>query len=109
MDDVSFQIKKGEIFGVVGESGSGKSTVGRCIVNLHETTGGLIYYKGTKINNLKNAELKPYRKDIQMIFQNPFASFNPKKSIESLFIELGKVHGMPPGEARGRAESLLDG
>lgn len=108
VDDVSFQIKKGEIFGVVGESGSGKSTVGRCIVNLHETTGGLIYYKGTKINNLKNAELKPYRKDIQMIFQNPFASFNPKKSIESLFIELGKVHGMPPGKARARAESLLD-
>ena len=108
VDNVSFHINKGEIFGIVGESGSGKSTIGRCILNLHSTNEGKIYFKGTQINNLNNKELKPYRKSMQMIFQNPYSSFNPHKSIGKLFIELGKVNGMLLLEAKSRAEDLLE-
>ena len=108
VDDVSFEIEKGEIFGIVGESGSGKSTIGRCIINLHNTTDGKIFYKGEQINNLPSRELAKYRNEIQMVFQNPFASFNPKKSIENFFCELGKTHGMSKAEALGRAGELLE-
>lgn len=108
VDDVSFSIKKGEIFGVVGESGSGKSTIGRCIINLHQTTDGEIYYEDTKINDLKGKELKPFRNKIQMVFQNPYASFNPKKSIAQFFAELGKTNGMTKQQALGKASELLE-
>lgn len=108
VDDVSFSVKRGEIFGVVGESGSGKSTIGRCIINLHQTTEGQIFYEDTQINELKGKELKPFRNKIQMVFQNPYASFNPKKSIEQFFVELGRVNGMSKAEALGRASELLE-
>ena len=108
VDDVSFGVKKGEIFGVVGQSGSGKSTIGRCIISLHRTTEGKIYYEDTQINSLKGKELKPFRSKIQMVFQNPYASFNPKKSISQFFIELGKFSGMTKEEALGRASELLE-
>lgn len=108
VDDVSFEIKKKEIFGIVGESGSGKSTIGRCILNLHNTTDGEIFFYDNKINNISNKELKEYRNKMQMVFQNPFASFNPKKSIQSIFIELGHTIGLTKEEALGRASELLE-
>lgn len=108
VDDVSFDIHRKQIFGIVGESGSGKSTIGRCVINLHKTTDGKIFYNGRQINNCTNRELNEYRNKIQMVFQNPFASFNPKKSIESFFVELGKTHGMNKNDAIGRASELLE-
>lgn len=108
VDDVTFEIKKKEIFGIVGESGSGKSTIGRCILNLHNTTAGDIYFKDNKINNLSSRELKKYRNSMQMVFQNPFASFNPKKSVSSMFVELGKSMGLNKRESLGRASELLE-
>lgn len=108
VDDVSFEIHRKEIFGIVGESGSGKSTIGRCILNLHKTTAGEIYFEDKQINNLTNKELKEYRGKMQMVFQNPFASFNPKKSIQSIFAELGHSVGMSKEESIGRASELLE-
>jgi len=108
VDDMNFEIREKEIFGIVGESGSGKSTIGRCILNLHNTTEGAIYFRDKKINNLSGRELKEYRGKMQMVFQNPFASFNPKKSVGSMFIEIGKSMGLNKREALGRASELLE-
>lgn len=79
---------------MIGESGSGKSTIGRCILKLLDIDSGEIYYKGTKISDLSQKEMKEYRKNMQMIFQNPLASFNPK-TIGSSFNEIGKVYKIP--------------
>ena len=108
VDDVSFTINEKEIFGLVGESGSGKSTIGRCILNLHQTTDGEIHYRGEKINNLPATELKNYRSKMQMVFQNPFASFNPRKSVSKTFTELGMHSGMSKAAAFSKAEELLE-
>lgn len=108
VDDVSLEIFPKQIFGIVGESGSGKSTIGRCIINLEQTTSGEIYFWDQKINNLNDKELDAYRSKIQMVFQNPFASFNPKKSVKSFFLELGRTHGMKKADALGRASELLE-
>lgn len=108
VDDVSFEIHKRDIFGIVGESGSGKSTIGRCILNLHKTTEGEIWYEDKQINNLTNKEFREYRSKMQMVFQNPFASFNPKKSIQNMFVELGRSIGLNRQEAIGRASELLE-
>ena len=81
VDGVSFEIHKGETFGLVGESGCGKSTLGRTIVKLYEPTAGTIEYKGQDITKLKGKELKEFRKSVQMIFQDPFSSLNPAKKV----------------------------
>ena len=78
VDGVSFSIGRGEIVGLVGESGSGKTTTGRSIIRLAPISGGEIFYEGKKISDLPNADFMPYRKKIQMIFQDPFNSLNPR-------------------------------
>lgn len=108
VDDVSFDIYKGEILGIVGESGSGKSTIGRCILDLEKTTAGEVRYRGVKINNLHSRLMKSYRKDMQMVFQNPLASFNPKKTIGSALAEIGKVYGMGRQETQDRVLQVLE-
>lgn len=108
VDDVSFHIRKGEIFGIVGESGSGKSTIGRCILNLENTTEGSIYYRGVKINNLHSRLMKIYRKEMQMIFQNPLASFNPQKTIGNALKELCKVYEMTKTQSKERIAEVLE-
>ena len=87
VDDVSFSIDKGDTLGVVGESGCGKSTLGRCILNLHETTAGTVAYDGTNITNLPPRKFKPYRRRMQMIFQDPFSSLNPRMSVGQIIAE----------------------
>lgn len=87
VDNVSFHIDKGETLGIVGESGSGKSTLGRTIVRLYEPTTGEIIFKQKNIANLKNRDLLPYRKDMQMIFQDPYSSLNPRMKIGDLIEE----------------------
>lgn len=87
LDDVSFEVKKGETLGIVGESGCGKSTMGRTILKLLEPTAGKILFEGEDITNLSQNEMIPYRKDIQMIFQDPFSSLNPRMEVYKIIEE----------------------
>lgn len=87
VDGISFKIFEGETLGVVGESGSGKSTLGRVLLRLLEPTEGKVIFDGVDISNLKNHQVRPFRKDMQIIFQDPFASLNSKMSVEELIEE----------------------
>jgi len=107
VNDVSLTIHQGEIFGVVGESGCGKSTLARCIMSLSEATDGQIYFQEKEITRLNNKELKPFRRNMQMVFQNPFSSFNPTMSIKQTFYEIGKVYGLSAADIKARCKELM--
>ena len=94
IDGVSFVVYKGETLGIVGESGCGKSTMARAIIQLHQATEGTVELDGQEIESLNKKELKKFRRDIQMIFQDPYASLNPKWSVERTLLEPLKVHGI---------------
>jgi len=87
VDGVSFYIKKGEIFGLAGESGSGKTTTGRLVLRLIEPTAGKIYFEGRDITNLKEEELKPLRAKMQIVFQDPYESLNPRMTVSDIVSE----------------------
>ncbi len=87
VDDVSFTIEKGKTLGVVGESGCGKSTLGRTVLRLLPVTEGQVIYKGQDISNLSERKLKPYRRNMQIIFQDPYSSLNPRMSIRQIIAE----------------------
>src|SRR4051794_7378829 len=99
VDGVSLTIKRGETLGLVGESGCGKSTVGRAILRLYEPTGGRILFEGRDISSLGEAELRPLRRRMQMIFQAPFAPLTPRPSMGRILGEPRRTQGL----ARGRA------
>ncbi len=100
VDDVSFFIKKGETFGLVGESGCGKSTLGRTLIRLYDVTEGTIEYNGTDISRLKEKELFPYRKKIQMIYQDPYASLDARMTVADIIGEPLEVHHIASGSKK---------
>lgn len=98
LNDVSLDIQKGEILGLVGESGCGKSTLGKCILKLYDNFSGEILYKGEDILKKRGKDLKSFRKSAQMIFQNPYASLNPRMTIYNILKEPLLVHGIKDKE-----------
>nr|WP_244447619.1 ATP-binding cassette domain-containing protein [Neorhizobium galegae] len=109
VNNVSFDIAPGETLGLVGESGSGKSTTGRVLLQLEAPTGGDILYKGENITGLSKAMLKPYRRDMQVIFQDPYASLNPRMTVGEFVGEPLEVHNLASSrrEREDRVASLF--
>ena len=108
VDDVNFSIRAGETLGVVGESGCGKSTMGRAILRLHEPTAGKVYFEGNDILSYNKKQLKELRKDMQIIFQDPFASLNPRMTVSEAIIEPLLVQGIYKSSERAAIISRVD-
>ena len=108
VDDVSFELYPGETFGLVGESGCGKTTVGRSLVRLYKPTGGQILYRGEDIAGLDEKAVLPYRRRMQMIFQDPYASLNPRMTVASIIAEPMKLQGVAPDIAARRVAELVE-
>jgi oligopeptide transport system ATP-binding protein len=109
VDDVSFFVKKGETLGIVGESGCGKSTTGRLLMRLIEASEGKICFEDREITSMSKAELRRTRRDIQMVFQDPYASLNPRHSVEKILEEPLIVHGIcSKGERKKRVKEMLN-
>ncbi|GAK56415.1 oligopeptide ABC transporter, ATP-binding protein [Candidatus Vecturithrix granuli] len=109
VDDVSFVVKRGETLGLVGESGCGKSTLGRTLLRLYEPTAGEILYNGEVINRLTSKQLKPIRRNMQMIFQDPYESLNPRMTAASIVSEPFRIHKIGTRkEQRERTEELFE-
>ncbi|MEM1266167.1 MAG: ABC transporter ATP-binding protein [Pseudomonadota bacterium] len=106
-EDVTFDLARGETLGIVGESGSGKSTVARCVLRLVDPSSGEILIAGEDIASLHEAALRPHRKDIQIVFQDPYRSLNPRRTVGQAIVEGPMNFGLGAGEARARAEELL--
>jgi oligopeptide transport system ATP-binding protein len=109
VDGVSFDLRRGEILGLVGESGCGKSTLGRTILHLLEPTAGKIFFEGQDITELKAGQLKKFRAQMQIIFQDPYSSLNPRLTVEHIVGDALKTHGLATGdEVPGRVADMLD-
>lgn len=112
VDDVNFTIKRGETLGVVGESGCGKSTLGRTILKLHEPTSGEVYFEGKNIFELDKNEMKAMRRNMQIIFQDPFSSLNPRMTVFETIAEAVLIQGIYQAkqkeEIRALTENLMD-
>lgn len=108
VNGVSFAIKEGEIFGLVGESGCGKSTLGRCITRIVDPTSGKIEYAGEDITTVDQSRLKTLRRKIQMVFQNPHSSLNPRMTVRQTFMEILKIHALAKGKEEERMVEILE-
>ena len=108
VDNVSFEIREGETLGLVGESGCGKSTTGRTILQLHRATSGKVFYDGENLAEVNDDKMRKYRRDLQIIFQDPYASLNPRMTVGSIIAEPLEVHGIgTKKERRERVKELL--
>jgi oligopeptide/dipeptide ABC transporter ATP-binding protein len=109
VDGVSLDVRSGETLGIVGESGCGKSTLGRLLVRLHEPTAGTIRFDGRDITSLSRRRLRPFRREMQMIFQDPYASLNPRKRVGQILADPFLIHGeLSRAETRRRVGTLLE-
>lgn len=109
VDDITFKIEEGETVGLVGESGCGKSTMGRTLIHLNESTDGTILYKGQDVTHLNKKQLREYRRDVQMIFQDPYSSLDPRQTVQDIIREPMKLAGgMKEEELKQRTEELMD-
>ncbi len=110
VQNISFELKKGETLGLVGESGCGKSTLGRCLIRLIEPTSGKIFYKGEDITHVDANRLRDLRKNLQIIFQDPYASLNPRMTIGAILEEPLIIHNLYPDEKlrKNRVRELID-
>lgn len=110
VDDISFSISKGETLGLVGESGCGKSTAGRTIIRLYEPTAGSVKIEGKDVTKVSKSQFKAYRSQMQMVFQDPYASLNPRMTILDIIGEALDIHGLAKSKAdrKRRVEELLE-
>ena len=109
VEDVSFDVKRGEVVGLVGESGSGKTTAGRAILRLIEPTAGEVFFEGVDVAKLPKSKMREYRKEMQIIFQDPFASLNPRMSVGDIIGEALTIHNLARGKAKeARVADLLE-
>ncbi|ONK21769.1 dipeptide ABC transporter ATP-binding protein [Siminovitchia sp. FSL H7-0308] len=109
VDEVSFHVMPGETFGIVGESGCGKSTTGKCILQLMKPTAGKIRFEGKELTTIPPEEMRKLRRDMQIIFQDPYASLNPRHKVEKIITEPLLVHGMASAkERKARMKELLE-
>ena len=110
VDGVSFDINEGETLGIVGETGCGKSTTARLITRLLDPTSGTIEYRGENIANFSRKQLVPLRREMQMIFQDPYSSLNPRKTVGSIIAEPYKIHDLDQGGnwRKRRVQELME-
>lgn len=110
VDDVSFSVRAGKTLGIVGESGCGKSTLGRAILRLHEPTGGRVFYEGVEVTGLNPQEMRQMRKYMQIIFQDPYASLNPRFTVAQIIEEPLKRHHIYKGakQRKQKVEEIMD-
>ncbi|MFD0690389.1 ABC transporter ATP-binding protein [Actinomadura fibrosa] len=109
VDGVDLRVRRGETLGIVGESGCGKSTLARCITGLHPVTSGRILFEGTDITGLPKSGLKAFRRDVQMIFQDPYGSLNPRRRVGSIIGDPFAVHATAAGaERKRRVQELME-
>ena len=108
VDGISFDVNRGETIGLVGESGCGKSTTGRMLMKLLEPTEGEIYYNGEDVTNLEERDFRPYRKKIQMIFQDPYASLNPRMKVGDIISEPLIIHNFDKSTREKKVKDLLE-
>src|SRR5499427_1595513 len=107
VDGVSLTIPSGKTVGLVGETGCGKSTLARCIAGLIPATAGKVYFEGKDITNLKRGAMRPFRREIQMIFQDPYGALNPRRRVGSIIGEPFAIHNTASGAERKRAVQEL--
>ncbi|MBG9387435.1 ABC transporter ATP-binding protein [Caenimonas aquaedulcis] len=108
VDGVSFELNAGETMALVGESGCGKSTVGRLVLRLLEPTSGKVWFAGEDLTALPPQEMRAKRRELQMIFQDPYSSLNPRMTVEQTLVEPLRLHGLSPGKHHERAAELMD-
>jgi oligopeptide/dipeptide ABC transporter ATP-binding protein len=110
VDGVSFDVRRGETFGIVGESGCGKSTTARLLLRLLEPTSGSVRFDGREIATMKSSEIKPLRREMQMIFQDPYSSLNPRRTVGTIIAEPFAIHGMHQGKGDRKrvVQELMD-